>query len=120
MKQYQRAALALAVLRLESVSSKNSIYDYSQGCHLNISGDVNNNEIRLFDYNRGAHFGGSFSGNEYNIYDYGHGEHISLGLKSPGKYSGFHYGSSSHYEITIRGNSASFFDYGTGKFYTFS
>lgn len=120
MKQYQRAALALAVLKLESNNSVTSIFDYSQSNYPNISGDANAREIKLYDYDRAAYFDGSFSGSEYSLYDYGHSEYISLKKKMNGKYEGFHYGSSSYYEIDVQGNSVSFYDYGTGQYYNFS
>lgn len=119
MKQYQRAALALAVLKLESRSSKNNIYDYSKGCYWSISGKVDRKEIKLYDYSRGAHFGGRVNGQRYSLYDFGHAEHISLELKSSGKYGGYHFGSGSFYEITVRDNGVSFYDYGSGQFYNF-
>ena len=120
MKQYQRAALALAVLRLESINSKNNVYDYSQGRHLLISGTVDSHEIKLYDFDRGAHFGGRLNGQRYGLYDFEHSEHISLEFKSSGKYGGYHFGSSTFYEITVRDNGVSFYDFSTGKFYNFS
>ncbi|MBJ9903650.1 hypothetical protein [Acinetobacter bereziniae] len=120
MKQYQRAALALAVLKLEKNDSVNSVYDYNQSTHPNISGHANDREIKLYDYDRGAFFDGSFNGTEFSLYDYEHCEFISLKKISDGKYEGYHYGSSSYFEITLRGNNVSFYDYGTGEFYDFS
>lgn len=120
MKQYQRAALALSVLRLEAISSKNNVYDYSLGRHWSISGKIDQNEIKLYDYDRGAHFGGRLNGQRYSLYDFEHSEHISLELKSSGKYGGYHFGSATHYEITVRSNGVSFYDFGTGQFYNFS
>jgi hypothetical protein len=120
MKQYQRAALALAVFKLESNNSKDDIYDHKTSKYLSISGDVNQNEINLYDYDRGVHFDGKLEGDEFSLYDYGHGEFISLKKTSLGKYEGYHYGSSNFYEIDVQGNSVSFYDYGTGQYYNFS
>lgn len=120
MKQYQRAALALAVLKIENNITKSSVYDFSESKYCNISGSVNPQEIKLYDYDRKAYFQGRFTGSEYSLYDYGHSEFISLKRKPNGKYAGYHYGSSSFYEITVSGSSISFYDYGTGKYYSFS
>lgn len=56
MKQYQRAALALAVLKIENNSAKSSIYDFGESRYCNISGSVNPQEIKLYDYDRGGLF----------------------------------------------------------------
>lgn len=120
MKSYQRAALALAAIKLEKNNSVESIFDYSESKYPNISGDVNEREIKLYDYDRRTYFEGSFSGSEFSLYDYGHGEYISLKKKSNGKYEGYHYGSGSYYEIEIKGNNISFYDYATGQYYDFS
>lgn len=120
MKPYQRAALALAVLKIENNSVKSSIYDFGESRYCNISGSVNPQEIKLYDYDRGAYFEGRFNGSEYSLYDYEHSEYISLKRKSNRKYEGYHYGSSSYYEITVSGSSISFYDYGTGEYYSFS
>lgn len=120
MKQHQRAALALAALKLETNNSVTRIFDYSQSNFSNISGDVNKSEINLYDYDRGVYFDGKIEGDEFSLYDYGHGEFISLKKISRGKYEGYHYGSSSYYEIELSGGNVSFYDFGTGKYYEFS
>lgn len=120
MKQYQRAALALVVAKLEFGNDKSNIYDYNENSYPQISGDVNQQEAKLFDYHRSAMFEGRHTGREFNLYDYEHGEFISLKKKGVKKYEGYHYGNSSYYEITISGSMINFYDFSTAQYYRFS
>jgi len=98
MKQYQRAALALVVAKLEFGNTKSNIYDYNESLYPQISGN----------------------GREFNLYDYGHSEFISLKKKGVKKYEGYHYGNSSYFEITISGSTINFYDFSTAQYYRFS
>ena len=120
MKQYQRAALALVVAKLEFGNHKLNIYDYNESAYPQISGNVNTQEAKLYDYQRSAVFEGRNTGREFNLYDYGHSEFISLKKKGIKKYEGYHYGNSSYYEITISGSTISLYDFSTGQYYKFS
>ncbi len=120
MKPYQRAALALAVLKLETNNTKRNIYDYTQSCYPRISGHADKECIKFFDYDRNTYFEGRFNGGEYRLYDYGHGEYISIKQKSAGSYEGYHYGSGRYYSIACQGNNVSFYDYGTALYYNFA
>ncbi|TCB51418.1 hypothetical protein E0H80_05250 [Acinetobacter sp. ANC 4779] len=120
MKHYQRAALALVVAKLEFGNTKSNIYDYNESVYPQISGNVNQQEAKLFDYHRSVIFEGRNTGREFNLYDYGHSEFISLKKKGVKKYEGYHYGSSSYFEITISGSTLSFYDFGTEQYFRFS
>lgn len=120
MRQYQRAALALVVAKLEFGNHKSNIYDYHESAYSQISGNVNVGEAKLYDYQRSAVFEGRNTGREFNLYDYGHSEFISLKKKGIKKYEGYHYGNSNYYEITISGSTITLYDFSTGQYYNFS
>ncbi len=120
MKQYQRAALALVVAKLEFGNHKSNIYDCHESAYPQISGNVNTHEAKLYDYQRSAIFEGRHTEREFNLYDYGHAEFISLKKKGIKKYEGYHYGNSSYYEITISGSTISLYDFSTEQYYNFT
>ncbi|CAB1213262.1 hypothetical protein [Acinetobacter bouvetii] len=120
MKQYQRAALALVVAKLEFGNHKSNIYDYEESDYPQISGTVNQHEAKLFDHHRSVIVEGKNTGREFNLYDYGHNEFISLKKKGIKKYEGYHYGNASYYEITVTGTNITFYDCDTGEYYRFT
>jgi hypothetical protein len=92
-----------------------SVYDYSQSKHINISGNVESNNVGIYDCDRGCHI----SGTPNSLYDYGNSAHIQLTMNG-NQFSGYDYHTSSHFSGNVNGNSISIYDYETSSHYRYS
>jgi hypothetical protein len=92
-----------------------SVYDFTQGKHVSVNGNVTTTSVNLFDYDRGCHVSGSPS----NLYDYGGNNHISLTMRG-NRFDGYDYGSGRHYSGDVSGSSVSIYDHGTGHHHQYS
>jgi hypothetical protein len=98
-----------------SVNNPSSIYDYFQSKHVNIRGNVNSNNISIYDHDRGCHVSGNISG----LYDYGNKAHINLQLNCS-QFQVYDYDSKKHYLWNVNGRSISIYDYEYSKHYNYS
>lgn len=58
MDANSRACVAYIARAINTGSTSRSIYDYSQGKHISISGSVTSSSIKIFDHDRGCHLSG--------------------------------------------------------------
>ncbi|MYB93620.1 hypothetical protein F4054_02205 [Candidatus Poribacteria bacterium] len=114
MNTNSRACVADIARAINSGSTSQSIYDYSQGKHISISGSVSNSSINIFDHDRRCHL----SGNPDSFYDYGTESHISLKI-SGNQFRGYAYDQGHHYKGTVSGKSVSIFDYGEAAYFNY-
>lgn len=120
MQDQTARAIAYIAARLQTGRSSSSVYDYKEGKHTSMSGNVSPNRIAVYDYSAGCHVSGSGSNGNLSLYHYGNAAHISLRHTGKGKFSGFDYASSSHFSVTVQSSSVSFYDYGEGSWRNFS
>lgn len=114
MNSSTRACVAF-IVGASKKSSINSIYDYSQSKHINVSGTVNEDTVNVYDHDRGCHVTGNLS----SFYDYGNNAHINLNINI-NQFTGYDYGSSSHYSGSFNSNSVSIYDYETSQHYNYN
>lgn len=119
MRSDVRACIAYVAIRIISGRNASGVYDNSGAGYISISGQITATNVNVFDYSRGAHFGGSGSGGRFSLFDYGHSHHVDLKIKGD-KYDGFDYGSSCHFSGTVNGASTSLYDYGSGSYHNYS
>lgn len=114
MDANSRACIAYIVASLAG-QTKSSIYDFSQGKHISISGTVSDGHANIYDHDRGCHFSGSFG----NLYDYGRSCHLSLSING-NSFKGYDYGDNDHFSGTVNGHSVSIYDFGAGQYFSYS
>lgn len=110
-----RACVAFVAAKLISGGGSSSVYDYSQSRHISIGGSVDQDQVAVYDYDRGCHFSGTPPG----LYDYGRGVHVSLNING-NQFSGYDYGDGHHFSGTVNGNSISIYDYGESAHFSYS
>jgi hypothetical protein len=115
MKTHTRYAVAYIAGRMASGQTSNSIYDYQEGRHVNLSGSVTGNSISAYDYGQKCHITGSST----SLYHYGNRAHLTLQL-SAARFSGYDYDSKKHFSGRINGKSVSLYDYETSRYYDYS
>jgi hypothetical protein len=112
MKEETRRAIAHAASARINGEPRSSVYSYSAARHTHFSKGNNGGG---YDYDAGAHVGGSRSG----LYHYGLGSHISL--KVNGKsFFGYDYGSGAHFSGKVNGHSVQMYDYGEGRHFHYT
>jgi len=119
MRDHTRRGLAHVAGRLLSGKSVSHVYDYSRGRYFNIGGKVSSDEVRVYDYERGAHLEGRRNGNHFGLYDYGDSVFIELTMKAD-RFRGYDYQTGSFFDGQVRGNDISLYDYQTAQFYEYS
>ncbi len=94
-----------------SGKSSSSVYDYSQGKHIGISGSVSATQANVYDYDRGCHVQGHIG----NLYDYGVGAHIQLKINGT-QFSGYDYDSGTHFSGNVSGSNISMYANGHSSY----
>ena len=116
MNPNTRALVAAAAARIVSGGGQvGAVYDYSQSRHIQLSGSINDDQVSLYDYDRGCHFSGSGG----SLYDYGRSSHVSLQV-SGNNFSGYDYGDGHHFTGSVSGKSVSIYDYGESSHFSYS
>lgn len=119
MRSDVRACVAYVALRLISGRSASAVYDYSGSGYITIDGQITAANVNVYDYSRGAHFGGGGSSGRFRLYDYGHSHHVDLQIKG-NSYQGYDYGSSCYFSGSASGTSTSLYDYGSNGYFDYS
>lgn len=119
MEAHVRAAVAYVAGRLISGKQSSSVYDYSEGGHRSMSGQVTHDHVSVYDHVKSCHFSGSGGGSSFSLYHYGESSHVSLKIDGH-SFSGYDYGTSSHYSGTVSGFSISLYDYSKGSHFSYS
>lgn len=114
MQSNSRACIAYIAANICGARSS-SVYDYLQSKHINISGNVDTNNINIYDHDRGCHISGSPS----NLYDYGNSAHIQLNMNGS-QFSGYDYHTSNHFSGNVNGTSISIYDHETSTHYNYN
>ena len=119
MNPNTRACVAYVAGVLIGGKNSASVYDYLQSKHISISGTVTENNVNIYDHDRGCNFGGSGNVGQFSLYDYGGNHHVQL--KISGKhFDGYDYGASCNFSGNVNGNSISLYDYGESKNFNYS
>jgi len=119
MKSNLRALIACAAGCLISGKKPSSVYDYSKGGYITISGSINGRSVQLYDHDVSCHFSGNGSETEYSFYHHGEGCHVSLTLNSR-QFSGYDHGTGSHFSGQVNGGSISVYDHQAGSYFNYS
>src|SRR5680860_851571 len=119
VQSHVRATVAYVAARLISGKHASSVYDYAKSGHRNMSGTVEADNVNVYDYEAGCHFGGSGRDGNFSLYHYGISSHVDLKVQG-NKFEGYDYGSSNHYSGTVAGNNISLYDYGAGQHFNYS
>lgn len=116
METNKRACFALIAATLVNKHQYNSVYDYQQGRHINVSSsNVTTSTPSFWDHNRG----GAISGSTQSMYDFPSSAHVSINVNG-NRVDCFDYESSSHISFTVNNNSVSAYDYETSSHYNYS
>jgi hypothetical protein len=115
MKTHTRRAVAYIAGRMASGRRSGSVYDYQEGRHVSMSGNLTNSRVSAYDYDQGCHISGSGT----SLYHYGNCAHLTLKLNAS-KFSGYDYDSNRHFSGSVRGRNVSLYDYETGRHYSYS
>ena len=115
MNDNTRACIALIAVGLISGKKGSSVYDYTRSKHINISGNVDSNNVNIFDHDRGCHV----SGSPGDLYDYGNSAHVQLKING-NQISGYDYASSTHFSGSVNGSSVTIYDYETSSHHNYS
>lgn len=102
-------------------SSVSSVYDFDNRKYTNMSGEVSESKINVYDFEMSCHITGNGKNGEYSIYHYGTGKHINITVnKSQKTFNGYDHDTGKHFSGDVRNNSISIYDYETSKYYRFS
>jgi hypothetical protein len=96
-----------------------SIYDYTLTKYFDVSWEMVDDKINVYDYDRGCHVTGNLNGQEYSLYDYGDSAYTNLKINEPDKFEGYDYGTSSYFNGTVNGNAISLYDYQTAMYHEY-
>jgi hypothetical protein len=119
MKKHIRAAVAYISGRRISSEESSSVFDYSQGKHIFMSGKVEIGKVEVFDFDSNCHISGNSSGSSYNLFHFGDSHHIQLKIDGD-RFEGFDFGQSYHFNGRVNGKSVSFFDFEDGSWTNFN
>ncbi len=114
MKSDSRACVAYIAAGLCGATSS-YIYDYSKMTYRSINGNVDTNNINIFDYDRSCYV----SGPPGNLYDYGNNAYINLSMSGP-QFNGYDYHTGNHFNGNVNGRMISIYDYETSSYYNYS
>jgi hypothetical protein len=115
MNNGTRACIAYIAGCIISRQSSSHIYDYSQSRYINIGGNITENNVGIYDYDRGCHFSGTLP----SLYDYGRNAHLQLKING-NQFSGYDYGDGHHFSGTVSGRSITLYDYGESQHFGYS
>ena len=114
MNANSRACVACIAAAIASGSTPQSVYDYSQGKYIPISGSATTSSVNIFDYARGCYI----SGTSTSFYDYGTESYISLSVNG-NQFQGYDYDKGYSYKGTISNGSVSIYDYGESTYFQY-
>jgi hypothetical protein len=116
MNESTRRAIAYVAARLETGRPASSVYDYDAGKHFNIDGDVKDQRVNIYDYDRSCYLEGTLP----SLFHFGNRAHIDFKMKSATKFEGYDYASKKHFECESKRGEVSLYDYDDGKFHSYS
>jgi hypothetical protein len=119
MRDDVRDIIAFIVGKYISEKKTSSIYSYEKNSYIQISGDVTERKINVFDYRIKNYLAGNGNNNKFSLYHYEYKKYIDLSFKN-NNFEGFDYDSRKHFSGDVKGNSISLYDYDTRKYYNYS
>jgi len=115
MNPNTRACIAFVAGKVIGSSGGSHVYDYAQSRHLNVGGNVSQQNVNLYDYERSCHFTGKLP----QLYDHGTGFHVTLEIVGR-VFKGYAYDSGTHFSGQVNGSSISIYDFGAGQHFNYS
>ena len=119
MRPNTRACIAYIAGCLVTGKRASSVYDYFQAKHIVFSGTVDQDEVQVYDHDRGCYVSGKNTGTSFSLYDYGDQRYVDLALDGP-KLQGYDYGTRCHYSGEVTGKTISVYDYGESSSFNYS
>lgn len=119
MNKHTRRVVAYIAARIISGKTASSIYDYELSKYFNISGEVNDVNVNVYDYDQSCYVSGSRSSGEYSLYHYGNRKYIDLKINGQ-NFDGYDYDSKKHFSGNVNTNSISLYDYEDRKYHNLS
>jgi hypothetical protein len=110
-----RRAVAYIAGRLVSGADSGAVYDYYEGRYVNFSGQVNAQNVNVYDYEQGSFVGGSPT----SLYHYGDGQFIQLNVNGT-QFRGYDFGSGQHFTGNVNARNISIYDYEHGSHFNYS
>ena len=114
MKPNPRASIAFIAGSLITQIQPSSIYDNSQGKHINISGDIQSDYVKIYDHDQGCYISGTGINGSYSLYHHGDGHNINLEIEG-NSFRGTDSSTSCDFNGNINGNSISIYDRENGS-----
>ena len=115
MEAHTRRAVAYIAGRLISGSDAAAVYDYSESRYVNFSGDVDAQNVNVYDYEQSRHIGGTLP----SLYHYGNSRHIDLKVNGA-DFEGYDYASNKHFSGHVDGKNVSLYDYEHGQYFNYT
>lgn len=120
MIENQRAVIAFVVYKLIRSTNHSSVYSFTLSEHINVSGNISEDRINVYDHSRECHISGSSSSEKkYSLYDFGRSEHINLEVHN-NEFQGYDFGSGYHFSGSVKNSMISLYDYETNEHYNYS
>ncbi len=120
MDAQARRDIAYIAGRLVSEKQAGSVHDYETGKWTNMSGEVSQDNVNVYDYDRKNYISGTKkSETKLSLYDYGTSNFIDLEIKRI-EFEGYDYKTGNFYNGKVKGSSVSLYDYQDGKHQEYS
>ncbi|UCG77226.1 MAG: hypothetical protein JSV21_06420 [Nitrospirota bacterium] len=110
MKDHTRRAIAYIAGRLISRESSTTVFDYSCFKYFSFVGEMNLENISVFDYENQCLIRGFGSTGSINLYHYGNKSHIYLNIEDK-HFNGFDYQTGTHLSGDVDDRAIKIFDY---------
>jgi hypothetical protein len=119
MRDDTRRGVAYVVGRLAGNAS-GAVYDHGVGCASNFAGDVDQDVVRVYDYERRAHLSGGRAGGGFSLFDHAAGARIHLSVLGGGRFVGYDYDTKSYFEVRAQARDVEVYDRTTGQRFNYS
>ena len=119
MKPNIRACVAYVAIRLISGCAASSVYDHARSRSIRIDGAVGPTNVDVYDYDRGAHFGGGGFNGAFELYDHGAAHHVELRIEGK-TFEGYDYGEACPFSGDVNDTTASLYDFAKVSHFDYS
>lgn len=121
MNPNTRACIVYVAGRIILKTKASSVTDFDQGKILIIDGEVEENKVEIYDFDRNCNFCGELQGNTWDLYDYGDSYHNRITLEfSARQFEGYDYGASCNFSGDVDGDDVSLYDFGESRMFLYN